>query len=55
MEKKQIEIKVYAVGVDSKGSSVLWAIVDGSKWAIPTNHVTMAKLAERGVPVKNEH
>ena len=51
---KQPEVKVYAVGVSSKGNSVLWALVDGTKWQIPTDTITMAKLAERGVRVINE-
>jgi hypothetical protein len=45
------EVKVYGVGVDEKGRSVVWAMVGGVKFVIPTNVVTFAKLAEKGVPV----
>jgi hypothetical protein len=52
-EVKNIEAKIYAVGTE-KGRSVVWALVGGMKWVIPTDAVTMARLAERGIPVKNE-
>lgn len=48
-----VDAKIYAVGVDDTGRSVVWALVNGQKMAIPTNVVTMAKLAEKGLPVKN--
>lgn len=53
MNKKAPEVKVYGVGVTNKGNAVVRAIIDGSKFDIPTNALTMAKLAERGVPVIN--
>lgn len=52
---QQIEAKIYAVGIDESGRSVAWCLVDGVKFAIPTNVVTMAKLAEKGLPIKNEN
>jgi L-serine deaminase len=52
-EVKNIEAKIYAVGTE-KGRSVVWAMVGGSKWVIPTDLLTMSRLAERGIPVKNE-
>jgi hypothetical protein len=53
MDNKQAEVKVYGTGVDEKGGSVVWALVNGSKFTIPTNAVTMARLAAAGVKVIN--
>jgi hypothetical protein len=47
------DVNVYAVGVDDTGRSVVWTLVNGAKFAIPTNVATMARLAEKGVPVRN--
>ena len=52
MNKPKIpEVKVYAVGVTNKGNSAVFALVNGAKWEIPTDNITMARLAEKGVPV----
>jgi limonene-1,2-epoxide hydrolase len=53
-EVKQIDATIFGVGVNAKGQSVVWAMIDGSKWEIPTSHVTMAQLAARGLRVINE-
>lgn len=53
MEQKQVEARIYAAGVDESGRSVVWVLVDGAKFAIPTNVVTMTKLLEKGLPIIN--
>lgn len=54
MDKKEPEIRVYAVGVDSRGRSVVWTLINGSKIAIPTDLNTFAMLAGFGVPIKDD-
>jgi hypothetical protein len=50
---KQVEVKVYAVGVDTKGRAVIRMLVNGGKFYAPTDARTMARLAELGVKVVN--
>lgn len=52
MEAKTPETKIFAVGT-VKGNPVVFAFIDGRKVVIPTNLVTMAKLAET-LPIRNE-
>lgn len=57
--KNSIEAKIYAVGTykgkpGADAVPAVYALVNGSKWVIETTLDTMAKLAEAGLPVKNE-
>lgn len=51
-ELKCIEAKICAVGTYD-GNSVLFAVVGGCEWIIPTDLATMAKLAEK-LPIRHE-
>jgi hypothetical protein len=50
---KQVEVKVYAGGVDTKGRAVIRMLVNGGKFYATTDARTMARLAELGVKVVN--
>jgi hypothetical protein len=51
--KPKVEAKVYAVGTE-KGNAVLFLLVNGLKMVVPTNILSMSRLAGIGVPVRNE-
>lgn len=45
---------IYATGTDNS-KPVVFAMINRMKMTIPTDAVTMARLAEQGVPVINEN
>lgn len=47
------EAKVFAVGTEN-GKSVIFLLVDGIKTVVPTSLLAMSKLAEKGIPIRNE-